>query len=71
MTWDLAQHLVVTVAAMGSAGVILREVVAFLWPRKGAPTCGNCASGKQRSSKRAAARTAGTVVLQIQGRRRG
>ncbi len=70
MTWDLLQHAIVTLAAMAASGVVLREVTAFLWPRKNTPACGQCSSGQQRSRKTAAARTVETVVLQIQGRRR-
>jgi hypothetical protein len=70
VNWDLVQHAVVTLAAIGASGVLLREVAAFLFPRKGAPTCSQCSSGAQQSRKRGA-RTGETVVLQIQGRRRG
>ena len=71
MNWDLVQHALVTLAAMAASGVLLREVAAFLWPRKGTPACGQCASGKQRSKQAAPARSGETVVVQIQGRRRG
>jgi hypothetical protein len=70
MSWEMVQHAVVTLTAMGAAGVLLREVGAFLWPRKGAPACGNCSTGKQRSAKRAPGRSEAPVILQIQGRRR-
>ena len=67
----MAQHVVVTLTALGAAGVLLREMAAFLWPKKNAPGCGQCASGRERSTKRAPTGTGEGVVLQIQGRRRG
>ena len=66
----MAQHAVVTLTAMGAAGVLLREVGAFLWPRKDAPACSSCSSGQQRTRKGAPARPEKPVILQIQGRRR-
>ena len=69
MSSDLIQHAVVTVAAIGAGSVIVRRLAAFVWPKQGAPTCGNCSSGQQRSSKRAPARAIETTVLQIQRRR--
>ena len=70
MTWEMVQHAVVTLTAMGAASVLLREVGAFLWPRKGAPACGQCSTGQQRTRKSAPPRQQETMILQIQGRRR-
>lgn len=68
MSWELLQHVSVTLVAVGAAGVLLRQVAAFLWPTKEGAVCANCVSSTKptaRSLSRPAA-GAGKTVMTVQ-----
>jgi hypothetical protein len=62
MSWELAQHIGVTIIAVAAAGVLLQQVAAFVWPKKDAPACANCASRKASPSSRLDANGGKTVM---------
>ena len=76
---DLWQHVVVTLAAMVAAGVLVRQVMAFISPPRRRPgqagddaaACANCPTGAVKRKKNASVAAADRApVIQIQRARK-
>jgi hypothetical protein len=66
MSWDLIQHIAVTLVAVVAAGVLCRQVLVLVWPRRQQqPACANCPSARQSKRARPASAPGETVILQI------
>ena len=48
MGYEMLQHVVVTIVALGAAGVVIRRVTGVVRPPTGDSKCSSCPSAKEQ-----------------------